>query len=100
MKYLIIESSGDGHDVTYKAEVAEEGLLLKYAGSAWVPPIRGGNAARLVDTGDEFLIKFDTGLAQIELDYSQASQMLLLLQMYNSEQRFTTKFEKYQLVED
>jgi len=99
MEYLIIESSGDGYDAAYKADVEEDTVHIRHEGSGWAEKVRGKAAGMLVDNGEGLYIKFDEGEA-IELDYSQAVEMRILLQLNNSERQFKTKFDKYKLVEE
>ncbi len=99
MNYLLIEDPGDGHSVTYGAEVEEDKIVLTYKGHAWTSLCRGKEAARMLDDGnlDNIIVKI--GKRKIKFNLEELDLICLLMELRQGETKWVRTLEKYKLVE-
>ena len=98
MNYLLIEDPGDGHSVTYGAEVEEDKIVLIYKGHAWTSLCRGGEAARMLDDDNDNII-VTIGKRNIKFNLEELYLIRLLMELREGETKWVRTLEKYKLVE-
>jgi hypothetical protein len=88
MKQVYVQTDSEGIEPLSHDYDLEDGYLfttLKYSNNnEWNNDIKGSLAGSLQDDGNGIIIKID-GLKKLELDYTQAQKLLILLFNNNEE---------------